>query len=230
MKRFWLVVISFLTLSSVLPSHGQSIKAGPLTISQTLYDFIVESETGGKAYYMKRLIHPTWPGGASGVTIGLGYDLGYNSQAQIEKDWGMLPRTQLDALKGCAGLTGQRAKVKTQSVKWISIPWDQAERVFRNNTLPRFGTMTEGAFKKTSSQHPNTQGALLSIVFNRGASLVGASRREMKQISIYIPANKIQPVPGEIRSMKRLWWGKGLDGLITRREREARFIEATLKR
>lgn len=230
MTRLWLILSLFLAAVTPVLSQQRQVKAGPLTISQKSYDFIVEAETGGKAYYMKRLVRPTWPGGASGVTIGLGYDLGYNTRAQIAADWSELPKPQLDALMGCAGMTGQRAKTKTQSVRWIVVPWDISERVFQKGTLPRFGKLTENAFKKTAVQHPDVQGAMLSLVFNRGASLTGASRREMKTISVYMPVSKIVPIPNEFRSMKRLWYGKGLDGLLTRREKEARMIEATLKR
>ena len=38
---------------------------------------IIEWEIGDRAYYNKYLSHFTWPGGASGVTVGFGYDLGY---------------------------------------------------------------------------------------------------------------------------------------------------------
>src|SRR5205807_447253 len=45
-------------------------------ISQAAYDFIVRWETGGQSYY-ERVIggRPVWPGYASGITIGCGYDL-----------------------------------------------------------------------------------------------------------------------------------------------------------
>jgi hypothetical protein len=35
-------------------------------------------------------------------------------------------------------------------------------------------------------------------------------------------------IPGHIRSMKRLWIGKGLDGLLLRREAEAKLFEKGL--
>ena len=47
--------------------------------------FIAREEVGGRGFYDAQCIRPTWPGGASGVTIGVGYDLGY--QAGFAADW-----------------------------------------------------------------------------------------------------------------------------------------------
>jgi GH24 family phage-related lysozyme (muramidase) len=49
------------------------------------------------------------------------------------------------------------------------------------------------------------------------------SRVEMKNTQ-----GKITDIPAQIRSMKRLWVGKGLDGLIKRREGEAALFEEGL--
>lgn len=65
--------------------------ASGLVLSDRAVDMIIRYETGGKAYYVKKLVRPTWPGGDSGVTIGIGYDLGYYSAAQIRSDWASLP-------------------------------------------------------------------------------------------------------------------------------------------
>ncbi len=58
-----------------------------LTISRKGLKQLVKHEISSGAYYKKSLSHPIWPGGASGITIGIGYDLGYNSAQQIRKDW-----------------------------------------------------------------------------------------------------------------------------------------------
>ena len=49
-----------------------------------LYEFEVG---GGQRYYERFLARPTWPGFASGVTVGVGYDCGYNSAEVILQDW-----------------------------------------------------------------------------------------------------------------------------------------------
>jgi peptidoglycan hydrolase-like protein with peptidoglycan-binding domain len=46
--------------------------------------FIAREEVGGRDYYDSSCARPAWPGGDSGVTIGVGYDLGY--QTAFEDD------------------------------------------------------------------------------------------------------------------------------------------------
>ena len=72
---------------------------------------------------------------------------------------------------------------------------------------------------------PDAQAALLSIVYNRGASLTGDSRREMKNIVPLVSNKDLRGIAAEIRSMKRLWTTPATRGLITRREKEAVLVE-----
>lgn len=204
------------------------INAGPLRISPEAKALIVEFETGGQAYYTSRLQRPTWPGGASGVTVGIGYDVGYNTRAAVISDWKALPEGSRNALASAAGVKGVAAKPRASALKWIIVPWKDAEDLFVTNTMPRFGTMTAGAFPGVTAAHGHVQGSLLSIVFNRGASMSGSSRSEMRNIRGHVAAGRITAIPHEIRSMKRLWFGKGLPGLLRRRDAEARLIESSL--
>ena len=55
--------------------------------SKAAIDLIVESEVTSKAYYEKHYRKPEWPGGASGVTIAVGYDLGFANEAKLRNDW-----------------------------------------------------------------------------------------------------------------------------------------------
>lgn len=214
-----------LSLFASLSTHGDTIPAGPLSISPEGKALIVEFETGGKGYYQKCLAKPSWPGGASGVTVGIGYDVGYNTANQVKADWQALPEGHRNALASAAGVKGVAAKSRASALKWIVVPWETAETVFVANTMPRFGGYTSTAFPGITGKHGHVQGALLSIVFNRGASMSGSSRTEMRAIRSYVAAGNIQPIPGQIRAMKRLWYGKGLDGLLRRRDAEARLIE-----
>jgi GH24 family phage-related lysozyme (muramidase) len=198
-----------------------TLPAGRAVISKEAYDLIVQYECGGQVYYTSRLSTPTWPGGASGVTIGIGYDLGYNTVEQIRKDWAHLGSSRVNQLVTVAGLKGQVAKAAVPRVKNVKISWAEALAVFENNTIPRFGNMTHTAFQNLNSGHPHEQGALVSIVFNRGASMSGDSRREMRSIRDTVKVGKWEPVPKHILDMRRLWVGKGLDGLLKRRIAEA---------
>ncbi|GAA5117158.1 hypothetical protein JIN84_17825 [Luteolibacter yonseiensis] len=212
----------------ILTFLAATIPAGPLSISPESKALVVDFETGGKSYYDARLQRPTWPGGASGVTVGIGYDIGYNSRAAVLSDWKALPEGSRNALASAAGIKGAAAKPRAAALKWIIVPWSAAESLFITNTMPRFGTMTASAFPGVTSSHPHVQGSLLSIVFNRGASMSGPSRTEMRTIRDHVSASRIRFIPGEIRSMKRLWQNKGLPGLIRRREAEALLIEKSL--
>lgn len=50
----------------------------------------------------------------------------------------------------------------------------------------------------------------------------------MKNIQADFTQGNLADIPVQIRSMKRLWVGKGLDGLIKRREGEAKLFEEGL--
>ncbi|CAB5125302.1 hypothetical protein D3OALGA1CA_2857 [Olavius algarvensis associated proteobacterium Delta 3] len=80
-----------------------------LTLSRKGLKQLVNHEIGSAAYYRQALSHPIWPGGRSGVTIGIGYDLGYNSDNQIRKDWySVLAEIDLERLVVVYGLKGRR--------------------------------------------------------------------------------------------------------------------------
>jgi hypothetical protein len=188
---------------------------------------ILEHEVGGgQAYYNKKLIHPTWPGGASGVTIGVGYDLGYNTSAQFTADWGSrLDKGAAERLAKCLGSKGTAAKALIPGVKDIAVPWAAASAVFFARTVPRFYKQAQGAFPGMERLPLDAQGALVSLVFNRGTSMKGKSRVEMRAIRDLVPKGDLKGIAAELRKMKRLWMGKGLDGLIRRREDEAKLVE-----
>lgn len=49
-------------------------------ISQRAIALIVGCEVSGKANYEARYQRPVWPKGLSGITIGIGYDVGYSNK------------------------------------------------------------------------------------------------------------------------------------------------------
>ena len=189
---------------------------------------ILEYEVGGgKSYYEKYLSKPTWPGGASGMTLGIGVDCGYYSQDELEKLFHFLPKDQLEIVKGASGKTSQAGKDYTKSVKdkGIVVTWDQALEIFDNLTWPKFARLTEKAFPEADKLCDNAYGALVSLVFNRGSSLSGDSRKEMRDIRDLVPKKDYKGIAKQLKAMKRLWEGKGLDGLLTRRDAEAKLVE-----
>jgi len=187
---------------------------------------ILEYEVGGgKSYYDKCLKHPSYPGGESGITIGIGYDLGYNTTADFKKDWlNKLNESDFSKLISVLTFKGQNAKDKLSFVKQIEIPWGIAFSVFESNTIPRFKLETLKAFPNSDQLHPDAFGALVSLVFNRGGSVSGGNRVEMLNIRNLIASKDYAAIANEIKKMKRLWVGKGLDGLLARRDDEAKLI------
>lgn len=221
-------LVVFLVLFFGLSKQGSSEELA-LPISEEGLELIVYYEVGGKSYYDARLHRPTWPGGASGVTVGFGYDVGYNTKAQIARDWkGVASPSEISALQSVAGLKGSRARYAVSRVRnRVRITYHEAQRVFEKKTLPRFANYTAKAFKIEEGRlHPHCNGALVSIVFNRGSKVDYSNRRrEMAWIRHNLSRENDSRVPGDIRSMKRLWVGRGLNGLLKRRDAEARLFE-----
>ena len=50
----------------------------------------------------------------------------------------------------------------------------------------------------------------------------------MRNIRDLIPKKDYKGIAKELRKMKRIWQGKGLDGLIERREAEAKLVETCI--
>lgn len=193
------------------------------------YDWtpVINFETGGEEYYNKFLKRPTWPGGASGVTIGIGADLGYLSKKEFDDYFSKyFTNDENSRLRSVIGLKGQSAKSVISKVKNIQLPWENAKEIFVNWTLPKFWRLTNGIWEGMEELCENAQIALTSIVFNRGSSTKGSSRKEMVNIKPLVLKKDYKGIAKEIRGMKRLWEGKGLDGLLKRREIEAKMVES----
>ena len=198
------------------------------SINLTLQELapIIDWETGGKSYYENHYKSaPIWPQGASGVTIGCGYDLGYNSKSVIQKDWGShIKSKDLSRLLDTAGKTGESARAAVKSVRDIIVKWDDSIQVFQDVTVPKFIKYTLSTFPGTENLCKSAQIAVLSLVFNRGTSLKNTDRRkEMIALVPLIAKKDYKGMAKQFRSMKRLW-DKGC-GLIGRREDEAKLIE-----
>jgi len=196
-----------------------------LTVSKRGLDLIVSHEIGSEANYKRRLQNPIWPGGQSGVTIGIGYDLGYNTKNQIEKDWrGRIADADLTRLLSVVGLKGQAARQTVPSVKSVVVPFEAAREAYYTQTLPRFARITRQTYPGVEALPADAQAGLLSLVYNRGASLSGPSRREMLAIRDLVARKELAGIAQQIRAMKRLWEGKGLPGLLRRRDEEAALV------
>lgn len=195
------------------------------------YDWspVVDFEVGGEAYYNKALKRPEWPGGASGITIGIGADLGYMTTKEFNDYFAKyFTEEQNSRLRSVIGRTGVRAYGVLAKVRDIQLSWKNAMEAFTEWTLPKFWKLSNGLWPGLDQLCIPAQVALVSIVFNRGSSSTGASRREMANIKPLVLKKDYRGIAKEIRSMKRLWINKGLDGLLRRRDIEAKMVESCL--
>ena len=53
-------------------------------------------------------------------------------------------------------------------------------------------------------------------------------RKEMRAIRGAVAEGDLQEIADQLRAMKRLWEGKGLDGLLKRRDAEADMVESAI--
>lgn len=184
---------------------------------ELIYEFEVG---GGKPYYDRFLSRPTVPPAASGITVGIGFDCGYNTEAQILRAWAKLPERH--RLAAAAGLTRDRARAILPKLRDIQIEWPLAEEVFNETTLTDFLDIADQAFPGMEALHPNAQAVLVSLVFNRGGSMKGDSRREMREVRDLVPKSDYTGMASAILRMKRLW--PDVPGLLRRRDAEARLM------
>jgi len=207
---------SFWTRASITP------------VSDLAKQLIVTFEVSGQAAYERLYQRPIWPRGQSGVTIGIGYDLGYNSRSKFQADWGQLiDATSAQQLQIALGVKGAAAEPLARDLRQVVIGWGPALAQF-NAFLPYAIGKTEDTFPNASGLPGHSLGALVSLIYNRGPSLSPTSsrRREMRQIYTLMKELRFQEVPQKIRDMKRIWADDpNLRGLVIRREKEAQLFE-----
>jgi hypothetical protein len=215
-------------------------KPSSTPISTRATQLVVACEVSNKSTYIRRYRHPTWPQGDSGVTIGIGYDVGYVTREWLRDDWGeFIPDDQIIALRQACGATGERAHKLTVGLHGVDIGWDQAYKQFLVKVQPRWIGETEVSLPNTSSLSADSLGALVSLVYNRGPSFDAPFKpdqdpidryREMRNIKRLMGEKRLAAIPEQLRAMKRIWKGKkGMEGLLTRRELEATLFEAGLQ-
>jgi GH24 family phage-related lysozyme (muramidase) len=204
-----------------------AIQPSSTPISQRAFDLIVMLEVTSQAAYERSYSHPTWPQGASGVTIGIGYDVGYVSKNLLWGDWkGAIPDAMISALEPAIGVTGPDADQLTHDLRGsVDIPWDAAISVHRDKVIPKWVALTERALPNTSALSSNSLGALVSLTYNRGASFNSQGPRftEMRAIKDDMASRTFSDIPAQIRNMKRLW--PTVKGLRIRRDLEAQLFQ-----
>ncbi|WP_033136227.1 pesticin C-terminus-like muramidase [Aeromonas finlandensis] len=200
---------------------------GIYRISKKSAEFILSWEA-----YMPK---PYVPKGdqSSGVTIGYGYDLGQqeiSSARTMLSDYYTAP--QVERLLTAIGKKGDNARAIVHELSDISIDKERALDMAMR-LKERYCQVVVNTYPQAINLPPDSAGAILSLVYNRGPSLkkpkIGDpidSRREMREIGDDFSKGNIKNIPARLRSMKRLWANQR--GLRDRREGEAKFIEEEL--
>jgi hypothetical protein len=192
---------------------------------------IVEAEVTSKAVYEKRYRHPIWPKGQSGVTVGIGYDVGHQSKDQVAQDWtGVIDDNMVKLLQKACGIKGPAAGPLAKELAAVDVPFDKAMQVFLKRDVPRWVGIVAKALSNIKDPHitPDRLGALVSLAYNRGPSFAkaGDRYREMNNIRRHMTGRQFALIPDEFRSMKRLW--PDMAGLRRRKLRCSRKEAAIL--
>lgn len=195
-------------------------------ISRKAADLIIQFEIGGRNIYEKSYQKPTWAGGESGITIGIGADLGYMTEKEFMKVWSPhLNLNFIECLRKVVGLKGIQAKQMLRGeILNVRVPYNTAYEVFVKYDIPKYYAKTKAIYPQLNELNEDTQGALVSMVYNRGNKLEGDSRIEMKRIVEMVKNKDYEGIAEEIEKSKRHWENKGLDGLVVRREAEADLV------
>lgn len=202
-----------------------------LTVSDAAINLIVTEEDSNEAYYNRHYTHFEWPEGASGPTIGIGYDCGYVTRDEAHHDWDGIvdPAMIPHILEACGLKGGDAAAFVARKRNTVTVTWDQAMREFKEREVPKWLTRLGHALPNLDLLKPDSLGALLSLTYNRGAGGYdnpGPRFAEMRAIKGHMLAENFIKIPDDIRSMRRLWPMGG--DLWRRRLHEADLFEKGL--
>lgn len=215
------------------------VKPSRRRIAQRAIDMIIGFEVSGQIHYERALTHPVRPGGDSGITIGIGYDLGYKLTEWFREDWaGLLKDDTFDRLANACGAKGLVAARMLPDFADITVDWIPAHQQFVSTSLPRWIGQTLAVLPKSAGLSDESLGALVSLVMNRGASFNGRGDAylEMNAIRDCLADGRVAAIPEEFRKMVRLWKEPAvsavdavkLRGLVSRRNVEASLFQAGL--
>lgn len=225
----WFVIIKdrveFLALFGLLLlAFSQFAGAQPVAESHRLAaDLITRWEVGGERGYMRCCVAPIWPGGASGVTWGIGYDGGHQPAQVIRDEWAIHPEREL--LATTSSRTGADARTALPDYRHVITPYPCATNVMLRYSLPRYAGIARRTYGRAFDAAPaGIQAALISEVYNRGPAMAGNRRTERRRIrDVCLPSGDAQCVAAQLRASCRVWIGSSLyDGLCARRRDEAK--------
>ncbi|HVE82045.1 MAG TPA: glycoside hydrolase family protein [Myxococcales bacterium] len=161
-----------------------------------------------------------WPGGASGVTLGPGYDMKVRTKAEVEADLKAIgvPDGTASKAAGGAGKSGTGAKAFAAANKGlVALTSDQEKRLLKH-VVPLYENAVRNAVTVKVTQHQFD--AMVSLAYNIGP---GAFRRS--SVVARLNAGK----PDEAAEKFKLWsksGGKVNQGLVNRRNLEVELFKS----
>lgn len=115
----------------------------------------------------------------------------------------------------------------TPGLRWTQSEADRRLRLRLGRVWHAAQKAWPGAFRL----HPKAAAALISLAYNRGTSMTKRAsdpldrRREMRELQPAVATRDYRRMAALLRSMKRLWEGQGMAGLLKRRDDEARLCD-----
>lgn len=194
------------------------------TATQCTRDLLVRWEITSQQAYVRRYQSPIWPGGASGITWGVGYDGGHQAAPVILREWAA--HSEAPRLSFTSGLVGERARTALPLYRDIVVPWAMAVDVLEAYSIPRYRAAARRAYgRHFDSAPPGVQCALTSETYNRGEAMAGNRRAERRRIrDDCLPAQDAECVARALEASCRVWANdtRNGPGLCARRIDEAR--------
>jgi siroheme synthase (precorrin-2 oxidase/ferrochelatase) len=196
-------------------------------VSKKAQETLIELEVGDRSTFEMRFSSPYISSNQGGVTVGIGYDLGFRSVVDVRRDLeGLLPPDYIEALTRAVSIRGDHAKSRLAEYRAVRVPWDVAVFVFERAILPRIGREVLRTFPNAVEIRGDAFGALALLIFDRGTALDGDRRVEMRAIRDLMERRAFDAIPHQFRQMKRQYLGTTYaDSASKRREVEATMFQ-----
>ena len=168
---------------------------------------------------------PYWPGGASGVTLDPGVDLGHADPALVARLYRpLLGRLEYAAVRRVCGLKGKRAARALQSgtrLRSIRLTREKAESLLPFVARGYWGGVCRRFQVERMSTPPAVQTVLLSLAYNRGAG-----NSALAVLAAPLEEERWADVAQLVGAMQQ---HHALPGIPRRRRAEANLIRAELE-
>lgn len=218
-----LLLYAFSTFAGAAPAVGATLP-GSHPATACTRDLLVRWEITSPQAYVRRYQSPIWPGGASGITWGVGYDGGHQSAPTILREWAA--HAAAPRLATTSGIVGEPARAALPRYRDIVVPWAMAVDVLEASSIPRYRAAARRAYGRHFDAAPvGVQCALTSETYNRGEAMAGSRRAERREIrDRCLPARDAECVAQQLEASCRVWASdeRNGPGLCARRVDEAR--------